>query len=274
LIAGHPLRREIITTAVVNTVVNRAGISFAFRLAEETGEPTIDIVRAHLAARALFDAEHRWSAIEAVENTVAFDAEQTMLLETRVLLEGAARWLLRRFSRPRDFAALVERLVPDGAAVGAALPELLRGDHGAGVEQRRQELLNAGVPSDLATAIATATATAAIPEIIELAHERGDPPLAVAAVYFALEARLRVDRLAQRIVSLPHRDRWTAAARSALRDALGDAQRNLSIDVLATTDAHLGPDERVEAWAATRAPTIAHYEATQTDLETAGTFDI
>src|SRR5439155_707712 len=80
--------------------------------------------------------------------------------------------------------------------------------------------------------------------IIELAHERGDPPLAVAAVYFALEARLRVDRLAQRIVSLPHRDRWTAAARSALRDALADAQRNLSIDVLATTDAHLGPDER------------------------------
>ena len=33
----HPLRREIITTAVVNDVVNHGGISFVYRAMEETG---------------------------------------------------------------------------------------------------------------------------------------------------------------------------------------------------------------------------------------------
>jgi glutamate dehydrogenase len=34
-ITAHPLAREIVTTETVNEMVNRAGISFAFRLEEE-----------------------------------------------------------------------------------------------------------------------------------------------------------------------------------------------------------------------------------------------
>ncbi|HVJ98151.1 MAG TPA: NAD-glutamate dehydrogenase, partial [Acidimicrobiia bacterium] len=46
----HPLRREITTTALVNGLVNRAGVTFTFRLEEETGASPPDIVRAHEAA--------------------------------------------------------------------------------------------------------------------------------------------------------------------------------------------------------------------------------
>ena len=34
---SHPLRREIVTNAVVNSMVNRGGITFAFRAQEEAG---------------------------------------------------------------------------------------------------------------------------------------------------------------------------------------------------------------------------------------------
>ena len=34
---GHPLRREIVTNSVVNSMVNRGGITFAFRAEDETG---------------------------------------------------------------------------------------------------------------------------------------------------------------------------------------------------------------------------------------------
>ena len=42
----HPLRREIVATALVNGLVNRAGTTFAFRIGEETGATGPDIVRA------------------------------------------------------------------------------------------------------------------------------------------------------------------------------------------------------------------------------------
>ena len=42
---GHRLRRELIATYVTNSLVNRAGITFAFRLAEETAAPAADIAK-------------------------------------------------------------------------------------------------------------------------------------------------------------------------------------------------------------------------------------
>ena len=39
-LASHPLRREIITTCLVNEMVNRGGITFAFRAQEETARLT------------------------------------------------------------------------------------------------------------------------------------------------------------------------------------------------------------------------------------------
>ena len=41
--ASHPLRREIITTWVVNDLVNRGGMTFVFRMQEETGASPVEI---------------------------------------------------------------------------------------------------------------------------------------------------------------------------------------------------------------------------------------
>ena len=52
-LSAHQLRREIVATALVNGLVNRAGTTFAFRIGEETGASGPEIVRAHEAARAI-----------------------------------------------------------------------------------------------------------------------------------------------------------------------------------------------------------------------------
>ena len=55
--AEHRLRREIIGTVVVNQFVNAAGISCFHRLSAETGAGAPDVIRAHIAARAIFGAD-------------------------------------------------------------------------------------------------------------------------------------------------------------------------------------------------------------------------
>ncbi len=53
----HRLRREIITTDLVNTIVDHAGTTFVSRLAEETGADTAHIARAYaVSGRGLRDA--------------------------------------------------------------------------------------------------------------------------------------------------------------------------------------------------------------------------
>ncbi|NEB69483.1 NAD-glutamate dehydrogenase, partial [Streptomyces fulvissimus] len=67
-IVAHALRREIITTMLVNDTVNTGGATFLHRLREETGASMEEIVRAHLAAREIFGLAAVWDAVEALDN--------------------------------------------------------------------------------------------------------------------------------------------------------------------------------------------------------------
>ena len=52
--AEHRLRREIITTVLVNEVVNRGGITFVYRAVEETGATAADVIRAYVIVRDVY----------------------------------------------------------------------------------------------------------------------------------------------------------------------------------------------------------------------------
>ncbi|WP_438879618.1 hypothetical protein, partial [Bacillus cereus group sp. Bce015] len=51
---NHPLRKEIIATALANQMVNEMGCNFVTRLQEETGASVTDIAHSYAAAREIF----------------------------------------------------------------------------------------------------------------------------------------------------------------------------------------------------------------------------
>ena len=111
-IREHPLRREIIATRVTNSVVDRAGTTFIFRLTEETGMAAPDVARAHTAAREIYGLRALWAQIAALDDVLGTDTQITLLLEVRRLAERATRWLLRNRAQPLDIAATTEFFRP------------------------------------------------------------------------------------------------------------------------------------------------------------------
>jgi glutamate dehydrogenase len=122
---GHHLRREIIATHLTNSLVDRAGTTFVFRIGEDTGAPPSDIARAYAIAREVFDMPRFWADVEALDNVVAADTQIAMLLEARRLAERATRWLLRNRRRPLDIAEEVSRFTPGAASLSRTLPAVL-----------------------------------------------------------------------------------------------------------------------------------------------------
>ena len=92
--AQHRLRREIIATAVTNTIAHRMGPTFAFRLQEETGFGAAEVARAFTVAREIFSIRQTWYAIEALDNKVAANLQLSMLFQTSRFLRQVTRWLL------------------------------------------------------------------------------------------------------------------------------------------------------------------------------------
>ena len=247
-IAQHPLRREIIATRLATGLVDTAGTSFTFRLAEETGRGTAEIVRAHNAAREIFGQPILWAQIQSLDVTVPTAVQIGLFLEVRRVVERASRWLLRNRPQPLDVAATVAFFSPAVPKLTELLPQLLTEDASQALAEAVDRWVDAGVPERLAHQAAALPATLAVLDITQVADAAGCPLAHAAAVHFELGEQLRLDWLRQRILELPREERWEALARGALRDTLHTVHASLAASVLVTGEPGTSGRDQVHRW--------------------------
>ena len=273
LIDAHALHREITAMVVANAVVNRAGISFLSRLADETGASLPVLARAHIAARDVFDISSTWSAIDELDLLVPAATQDRMFLAARRLVERGARWLVRH-SINLDLHTTVTRFREPVADVVTRLTDLVIGADAAAIAAEADRLRADGVPAELARRVATFPTAIGALVIADIAAARGAEVDVVGSVFFAVADRLRIDWLRDRIAALPRADRWQTEARAALRDDVADLQRLLTEGVLATTDIAAPPPARVDEWVAAHTDEIARYRSVLSEIEAGGVFDL
>ena len=268
----HPLRRQIIATSVVNSMVNHAGTSFVFRAVEETGAPVEQVVRAYSVATEVFGLPEQWAAIEQLGPRVDVGVQEGLDLEARRLVDRVVRRQLFG-AGCIDVAADVERYGPTVAALLPAVPEMVRdAEHErlhAGIAARRSQ----GVPEALAVRSVTLLHAFPLLDVVDLATTTGEPAADVARLYYAVSAQFDVDTHLERITALPRTDRWQALARSALRDDLYAAQKGLTADVLRTQPAG-ETEQRLAAWEQANATEMAGARARLQEISSGETYDL
>ncbi len=274
LLDSHPLRRQIITTVVVNDMVNRGGITFAFRAGEETGAGPVEIARAYSVAREVFDLPAFWRKVEALDNQVPTAAQCALFLESRRLLDRATRWVLTARGGKVDvgteiehFRATIERLAP-------LAPSMLRGIEHQRLIDRADELEALGSPRDLAEESSSLLDIYGLLDVVEVASATGADAEDVARLYFVLSERYEVDRMLTRITALPRDDRWTALARAALRSDLYAALTGMTRRVIESTPDVTDAEERVLLWESQQAEGLARARATLDEISTQEQFDL
>jgi glutamate dehydrogenase len=278
----HRLRREIVVTQVANALVNDAGTTFLFRLGEETGADTTDIVRAHTVAREIFDLRGLQEAVHALDNVVPAVVQTSMLLEARRLVERGTRWLLRNLPRPIDITANVEAFADGVTQVGSLLPDLLRGTDRRNVAEAQQQLADQGAGEELARRVASLPAWFSALDLVRVAAGSGRPegpdhrePLdAVAGTYFGLAERLHLDWLREQISALPRETRWDALARDALREDFYGQHGRLTAEVLRVTDPASDADVRIDDWLRRNAARVRRCEQLLAEIQTTSAADL
>ncbi|MFJ9039120.1 NAD-glutamate dehydrogenase [Streptomyces sp. NPDC102406] len=273
-IDGHALRREIITTVLVNDTVNTGGSTFLHRLREETGASLEEIVRAQLAAREIFGLSEVWDAVEALDNVVAADVQTRIRLHSRRLVERGTRWLLNNRPQPLQLAETISFFKDGVAEVWAAMPKMLRGADAEWYQSIRDELTGAGVPEALAARVAGFSSAFPTLDIVQIADRVGKEALAVAEVYYDLADRLAITQLMDRIIELPRADRWQSMARASIREDLYAAHAALTADVLAVGNGASTPEQRFKAWEEKNAPILGRARSTLEEIQGSDAFDL
>ncbi|MCD6076547.1 MAG: NAD-glutamate dehydrogenase [Ramlibacter sp.] len=222
----HPLKREIIATHVLNSMVNRVGPTFVHRLGEITGATAPQVVRAYLASREVFGLVALWQQIEALDSRVPDQVQAEMVITLRGLIARATTWFLRSRRLLEPTQQLVERFAPAVQALRA------HREASAALSPRATPWVEAGVPEALARMVDGSETWFNALDIAEIAEGSKHPLELTAQVHAGVGDRLGLERMRQQIELLPADSFWASLAKLALSDDLTDLQRSIALQAV------------------------------------------
>ncbi|MGO3282595.1 MAG: NAD-glutamate dehydrogenase [Psychrobacter sp.] len=228
----HRLHREIISTYLTNSVVNRLGIEALFRLYEETDQSLDTITRAYAISRDVFNVSRAWKALEAMDNKV--DAELLLNLELRLRdsLERGVVWFINAFGQDLQvadmisrFSISVEKLTKAGGFIEQQFAQYL--------EEDTTKLVEQDLSDDDAKLFAMLSHYVDALDAALLAEKYERPVDEIATLYFEAYQVLQLDWMMEHIATLPQQDYWDRRARHALVNELSRSLHML-MDALLT----------------------------------------
>ncbi len=209
LLPAHPLRREIISTQLVNRLVNRMGTTFVLQLGDETGSSAAEVAAAWYAASSVLDSEVLWHAVEALDLTIDATAQKDLMDGLRTMTTAATRLLLVQHLAGASIGQMVSDYAP---AVAAAMARVRGGRRGADAIEALVE---------------GRTNVVAAFELVNLARACSRPLEVVADALRTLDAQLDLEWLAAAVGRLPAGNRWQARARAQLAGEVAGLRERL-----------------------------------------------
>jgi len=226
----HRLHREIISTYLTNSVVNRLGIEALFRLYEETDQSLATIIRAYAITRDVFDVSVAWKMLESLDNKV--DAKLLLNLELRLrdALERGVVWFINAFGQNLQVADMINRFA-DSVKQLTTVGGFIEQQFARNLQEDTAGLTQDGLSDNDATLFAMLPYHVDALDAALLAEQYERPVDEIAALYFEAYQVLQLDWMMDNIATLPQQDYWDRRARHALVNELSRSLR-LLMDVV------------------------------------------
>ena len=267
----HRLRREIIATAITNSLINRMGPAFPVRAQDDTGATPAAIARAYTIAREVFAVREIWAEIEALDNQIPAIVQYTAMHQTTRLLRHMSYWLLENLRNDLDIERAVYRYATKVAELLRELGKVLGKTENEKYKALHSELVAQRVPNNLATRIASLEALHSALDLVEVSTVTGLNMRDAAIAYYAVSESIGLGWIREQIELLVVDGHWQAVARGTLRDNLYALQRKICIAALK----HKGrtPVDRVQHWMGLHCTEVESLQRVVVDLRTDRTPD-
>jgi len=269
----HRLRREIVATAITNSMVNRMGPTFAQRTQEESGVGIASVARAYTIARESFGMVGIWSAIEALDNRIPANVQIAMAVQTVGLLKHASRWLIDHLHGRLDIAATVPLYRPGIEKLTTHMAAVLSEPQLDVYHRMQQQYSDVGVPESIAHLIAAVPTLYPAFDLVDVARKTKLPVDVVARIYFHIGRELGLDWLRGQIETLSVDGHWQAEARATLRENLYLQQRLLTTQALKKITDERNAMEHLNAWFDEYTTRIQHTQRILGDMKNANIAD-
>ncbi|MBW2713237.1 MAG: NAD-glutamate dehydrogenase, partial [Deltaproteobacteria bacterium] len=264
---AHRLKTEIIANELANDLVNHMGFTFAHRMMESTGTSAREVVRAYVTTRDIFGLSDTWKRIETLNGNVDVDYKMQLLLRLMKLLRRSSRWCLRNRRCDFDAGDEVKQFQEPVELILRKLPDVLVGELKEDWECALGEMLENGLPEDLARSLASLPHFHSCLAIVEAGRITGESVERVMETFFAIGESLQLHWFVKRVSGMKVESYWQALARQAALEDLDWQQRALTVSVLETMSEDETVQSGVERWTASYQTLISRWQSMLTEVQ-------
>lgn len=244
-IENHRLHRDIIATVLANDVINRGGPTFVSRLQDKTGQSVAAVLRAYVAVRDGFALPILYDAIDALDNKIAGDAQNTLYATITGVLFTTTGWMLHNADMTAPLDKQVNAIQEARAAIDKQTEKLFPAYLKTLLKQRAESFSALGAPKALAKQLADLSIGPVIPDIVLVASKAENDLSKTAGVYFALAELLRINKIEAAGNTIPVVDYYDGMALAEANNRIAASLRTLTLTILKD---HATAPHPVEEW--------------------------
>ncbi len=231
-LTGHRLRREIVTTMLVNDLVNLMGASFLHRVARDTGADLAAVARAWVIASGVSGADTIRRDLALIRHQ--FDARTVYrwLDGLARVLERTTHWSLGHVDGEETASGTIAAATEGLGRLRSAFPDLAAGEDRVLFDELLAELEETGIEHGLAQRLITLRFLPQLLDILRIAREGGHDAVETARAYYLVSERFGCAALRAALRTAEREERWEKRLVDGLVEDIGQAHGRLTRAVL------------------------------------------
>lgn len=245
VIEQHPLRKEIITTAITNSMVNRIDTFYLHLAIESGGYKFCDIARAYTVTRDLFDIHNLWLEINKLDGIVPVEMQVKLYIIIKKFIMRSTNWLLRNYRGKLDIASVIEQYQDKIKQLRDIIGSCVTGSFKGSYELQKIHLSDMKIPENIACKVSLLSPLSSAYNIVEVSNKYEVPVNQVADIYFEIGNRFDIAWLRNVANNLTADNNWEKLALRGFKDELYDVHRRIVASIFDYITRHEG---NLEKW--------------------------
>ncbi len=245
ILISHPLRKEIITTSITNSMVNRVDTFYLHLAVESTGHNFSDIARAYTVTRDVFGIRELWKEINKLDGIVKVKDQVELSIIIKKFVMRATSWLLRNYYHKINIASVVQEYQEQVKKLKKTIEPSLVRNFKQSFDDDLENFKSMNVPAELAHKIALLGPLSSAYNIAEISNRKKVPVDKVCKIYFELGYRFNVDWLRHVSRKLVGENNWQKLAIQGFKDELYDTHRKIVASAVESAEKH---DHKLDYW--------------------------
>jgi glutamate dehydrogenase len=227
-ITTHRLRREIISTQLANSIINRGGLSLVPRLINGSKLDAAKLARSYIVARDVFALNEINAGIDALDTKISGDLQLELYTKVQTATLEFLTWFMKMGDFSNGVEAVISRFSIGLGFICKALPHGIQ----AQILEDAEALIGQGLSSDLATRIAELPHLNQIPGIINISDVTKISEDKVTSIVMASDEALQFSVLKTLGNNLRPTDVFDGQAREMAVESIALAHRAFAINII------------------------------------------